>query len=924
MRTMRAWMLRLRGLFFRRRDEQEFLEQIQSDIDLHTEDGIRSGLAPGEARRAAMVKFGGVDSATEAWRDRRGIPFLETILRDVAHTFRVLGRNKGWAAVFILSLALGIGANTALYSAANGLLLLKLSVPVPDELVTLRWHGRNNVISGLTEHGFVAGSAMGTWFSGATPEFSLDTLGAGASGSYPTFRRLSAANQTLERMFALGPGPTVNFIVDGKGDTADTQFVSGEFYSTLKAEPEMGRLLSPADDQKGAAPVVVLSYAYWQRRFGGDANIVGKQVRINALACTVVGVSRTRFLDFFNGNTDTRDLSIPLANEPLLLREESRLDKATEWWLVTMGRLKPGVTPAQVQANLSAPYEQAGRDAWQALFATLKPEEQKDVPPGWGTSIPKLNVVPGARGPYDPLPFQKTLLGVLSILVAVVLVIIAANLANLSLAFTTSRHREIAVRQAIGGSRRRVLQQILTEHWVVALIGGAASLIFAYLSQDLIGAYLPIAFDWTAIVFAFVAATATGVLIGILPAWRAARVSGGSLAVGGAERRSRLATGLLVSQVALSLALLVGAGLFLRTLINLKNVDPGIDIDRLVEFTMEPSFSQYDKLRTGLLYRELVTNLRALPGVSSVGFSSQPLLSTLGDFGKFRSDRAAPGSPPVQSRQFAVSEDFFKATGIRLRAGRLFADHDNAQAPSVAVVNEAFARAVFGNANPIGQRFAADGSDYKVEVIGVVANAWHTSFRTAQPLAFYRPDLQSETGARTFAVRTALAPESLIPAIRQVIQKTDPLLPIINLSPLSSATGQQWFQERMFALASGALSALAVMVSMIGLFGLMSYAVIRRTKEIAIRMALGAERGGMLRSILREYLRLVGIGALIGLGIALGSGRFLKAMLFGLAPNDPLVIGGAIALMFIVAGLAAYTPARRASRIDPMVSLRHE
>jgi predicted permease len=591
-----------------------------------------------------------------------------------------------------------------------------------------------------------------------------------------------------------------------------------------------------------------------------------------------------------------------------------------------MGRLKPGVTPAQVEANLAPVFAQASREAIDGELGKLSAEERKEVPPGWGERVPKFEVVSGARGAYDPVPFEVTVLAVLGILVGIVLAIICANLVNLSLAFTTSRQRELAIHRAIGADRRRLVRQVLTEHIVVSMLGGAASLLVAYLCLDLVRLYFTVDFDLRVVVFAFVASTTTGVVIGILPAVRASRVPSGSLAAGGTtERRSRLATGLLVTQVALSLALVVGAGLFGRTLINLQNVDPGFDVDRLAVFTLEPGFNRYDAAKTIALYKELTLNLRALPGVASVTLSSQPLINVLGSFSETYADRAEPGTRPVRTTVLGVQEDFFETTGIAFRLGRDFTSQDNIpEGPDVAIINEALAVALFGKENPVGRRIGSNRDAPDTEVIGVVANARHGNFRSPPHPAAYYPHLQAPAGPRTFEVRTLQDPKHLISSIRQVVQRADPTLPIIELSILNSATETQWKQERMIALAAGSLGTLAIVVSMIGLFGLMSYAVTRRTKEIAIRMALGAESGRVLRAIFREYLLIVGIGVLIGLGIAVGSARLLKALLFGLAPYDPIVLGGAILLMGIVAGLAAYMPARRAASVDPMVSLRHE
>jgi predicted permease len=926
---LRAWALRVRGIISRAEDERDFADQIQADIELHTEDGVRAGMSPEEARRAALVKVGGIGAATEAWRDRHGVPFLEALMRDVAYAFRVLRRNKGWTSVAVVSLALGVGANTAVFGAIRSVFLRSLPVPDARELVTLRWQGEGKAFTSFVDYGFVPGGGVVALLAENT-EFSLDSIRAGATGAYETFQRLRTANRTLSHLFAVAKGPTVNLIVDGRGDTASSLFVSGEFFSALRIPPAAGRPILPADDRRGAVPVAVISDGYWERRFGRDPAIVGKQVRVNAVAFTIVGISGKTLPNVLELGNDVAELTLPLATEPVFQAGTSRLNEPTSWWLVMMGRLKTGATIVQVQANLAPVYEQAGREAAATFLGTLAPEDRKEaITYGLGQQIPRLHVVAGARGAYDMLPMFRAPLAILGALVVIVLLVVSANLTNLSLALARTRERETAVRRALGATRSRLVRQTLTEHVVMAVLGGAASLLAAYLFHSLIRLWFPTQFDWTVVVFAFVAATATGIAIGVLPALRASRTPERAPTGGGSSRsRSRLAATLLVAQVAMSLALLVGAGLFVRTLVNLQHVDPGFDSSHLVLFSVEPGFNQYDEARTEALYRELTANLRALPGVSLATFSSHSLLSGAGNTNDLYAQGEESATAQHGAYRLVVQQDFFDTMRIPLRMGRSFTDRDDKKAPKVVVINETLAKTLFGDANPLGRRIGLDKDDSEAaetfEVVGVVADTRHKNLRDAPPRIFYSPHLQSDSGPRTFEVRTRNPPEDLMPAIRQVVQTYDPALPILSLSTQASAIANLWIQERIIALASGTLGGLALMVSVIGLFGVMSYAVARRTKDIGIRMALGAQRRGVLQSILRESLILVGSGVLIGLAATVAATRFLKTLLFGLAPNDPTVIGVAIGLMLSVAAVASYLPARRAAKVDPLVALRHE
>ena len=938
MRTLRAFAIRLQGFLRRADDERDFAEQIEADLELHIDDAMRGGMNREEARRAALLKLGGVGAAKEAWRDRHGVPVLDSVVRDITYAFRVLGRNKGWTAVAIVSLALGIGANTAVFSAASSVLLRRLPVPAAAELVTLQWRGESRAFTDFSDYGFVTdGMAGGFLGPDGGAGFSLDNIRAGVTGAYETFQRLKASNTTLQSFFAVGSGPTVNLIADGHGETASSLFVSGDFFTTLRVPPAAGRWLVASDDRRDAAPVAVISYGYWDRRFARNPAIVGKAVRLNAVAFTIVGVAGRSTPNVFGFGESIADVVIPLVTEPAFRAGSSKLTEPTSWWLVMMGRRKPGVSNAQIEANLRPVYEQAGRDGAATFLAKLPPEDLKEAAEyGLGSRIPRLHAVSGARGAYDTLAimFRSQLL-VLCVLVGIVLLVVAANLTNLSLALTTTREREIAMRRALGATRGRVIRQILTEHLVLALLGGAASLLAAFLFQEVIRLLFPSRFDWTVVAFAFTAAAITGVAIGILPALRASRAPVRVSADGGSSsRRSRLTGPLLAAQVAMSLALVVGAGLFVRTLINLQRVDPGFDSRNLVIFSLDPRFNQYDDARAETLYHDLVARLRTIPGVGSAAFSSHSILDGNRNTNFVYAEGAKAEIPAQNAFSMVVQENFFDTMGLPVHIGRSFTDRDSKNAPGVAIINAALARALFGDENPVGRRFfttfqadrskAGPETGKGIEVVGVVADTHHASLRAAPPRIYYRPHLQSDFGPRTFEVRTVLPPEDLMPAIRKVVQELDPALPILSLGTLRSVIANQWAQERLVAIASGTLGGLALTISVIGLFGVMSYAVTRRTKDIGIRMALGAERGNVLRSVMREAMILVAVGIAIGLAVTLFTTRLLEAQLFGLSPNDPGVIVLAIGVMLVVAAAAGYLPARRASRVDPMVALRHE
>ncbi|MGH9340957.1 MAG: ABC transporter permease [Acidobacteriota bacterium] len=807
---------------------------------------------------------------------------------------------------------MGIGANTALFNLVNGILLEKLPVRNPDELVAFRWSGENNLARSTSAYGYVAPLAAGQ---------------AGASFSFPAFEEFQRANQTLADLFAFAPGPRLNLISDGQADTANSLFVSGRFFHGLGISAFRGRVLVPEDDRLGAEPAIMISHEYWTRRFGMDPDIVGKSVTINGLPATVVGIAPPGIGDLRRIGNSSRDVSIPVALKPRFKGEEESL-QAWVWWLLIMGRLKPGVTPAQV-ANLHPAFEHTALEGRKVFDSIQPPERLRPTAPD---QIPDLRMVAGNRGIYDSQETVETRLKVLAAVLGALLLIVCLNLANLLLARTERRQQEIAVRMAIGATRNRVIRQLLTESAVLALLGGASGLIVASFCHQFFRPFLSsntsfgwAALDWTALGFAALVSIATVLFFGLAPALRASRRDYGSALHGASTRLSRsrspLGKSLIVIQVALSLLLLVGAGLFLETLVNLRDVNTGFNADRLALFTLDPKFGQYDEARTNAVYEQLVQSLAGLPGVRSVSFSSSALLSGNTWNQSLAFEGGGKADNPIG---LVIHPGFFRTLEVPLKLGREFTSGDGPAGPPVAVVNEVFARTFLANRNPIGQRFGSQENPREIEIVGVVADTRYNSLRDPAKPMFFRPHLQRPGGQRTFAVRTAGELEAIVPALRKAVREIDPTLPLLNVTTQRTTVERNWQVERMFALVTALFGGLALAISAIGLFGLMSYLVARRTREVGIRMALGAQRGEVLWSVMREALVLVAFGVLIGLGAALATTGFLESLLFGLAPNNPVTIGGSVVIMLSVAALAGYLPARRASRVNPLVALRHE
>jgi len=855
------------------------------------------------------------------------------MLKDLRHAIRLLLQAKGWTTIVVLSLALGIGANTAIFSAANGLLMVKVPVKDPDSLVRFRSYGRNDAVNSSSGYGFL---------NAPDPQTPVR-----ASFSYPMYKQFVADNQTMTELAAFAPNGRVNVVVDGSAELATGFISSGNYYRMLGVQARLGRTILPEDDTPTADPVVVISSKFWHSRFATDVAVIGKVIRVNDVPVTIVGVLDPKFTGAQQPLAELPDVSFPLSLDPRINagnttdKGSTRLQRSMEWWLLVMGRLKPGVTVAQVQGNLEGVFQATARAGLDSFMQGLTDTERGLASNRTRKEIPRLRADSGARGIYDVYTNDVRSVTILSIVVGLLLLIVCANVANLLLSRATSRQKELSVRLSLGATRWRLVRQLLTESLLLAVLGGALGVLIGYWGQQLLPGTpgRPAPLDWRLLGFVIGITGVTGVLFGIAPALRGTGMNlnstlkeTGRSVIGS---RSVLGRGLLIVQVAISLVLLIGAGLFIRTLENLRHVDVGFNPDKLLLFRVNPGLNRYDQPRTIALMRDLLERLPSVPGVRGVAFSNPGLLSgsvnSTSIFIQGRTYVAEDRGRENSINRLVISPNFFEVMGIPLLNGRVFGSQDTNTSPKVAIINEAAARKYFPNQNPLGQRYGSSiETNAEIEIVGVLRDAKYDSVRDAVPPTMYVPYTQARVGGAVFEVRTAGDAASVTSGIREAVKQVDSNLPVTDVSTQIEQVEQRFQQERFFAQAYSLFGGLALVLASIGLFGLMSYNVSRRTNEIGIRMALGAQRGDVLSLIMRESMFLVVAGVLIGLGIALAAGKYLtarqylEALLFGLSPFDAGAIVLSVLLMSVVSALAGYLPARRASRVDPMVALHYE
>lgn len=866
---------------------------------------------------------------------------ITTLTQDLRYGFRMLLKQKGLTAIALLSLALGIGANTALFSIVDVMLLKMLPVKEPERLVLFR---------SVAPREFSAGSYTGN--SNTDPATGLLTM---TSFPYQSFQRIREQQTVLTDILACGQ-VGFNVSADGTADVTGGQAVSGNYYTVLGVQPLIGRVLAEEDDRPSAPAVAVISYRYWRQRFGESGAVLGKQVNLNNVPFTIIGVTPPGF-DGTMGVGSTQDITIPIAWEPQMYvdKRDSNMSGAGGWWLRLIGRLKPGATREQAQAQLENAFIQSVIEHRTARQTQTQQAGGKPISNLDPKQYPKLYADPGGQGEMNArrsyAPSLYLLLGV----VGLVLLIACANVANLLLSRAASRQKEIALRLAMGASRRRLIRQLLTESVLLSFLGGVLGILFAIWIKDGLLAVtdwggrgmsaLEPRLDWRVLGFTIALSLITGIVFGLAPAWRSTRVDlNPTLKDGGrgssAIHRSLLSRGLVVVQVALSLLLLVGAGLFVRTLVNLQRVEPGFNTKNLLLFQIQPGLIGYKDEKLTQLYAQLSERLEAVAGVQAVTFSRHRLLAqSLSSSGVFlREALAAPADsegrikPSGSGYRHQVRENFFEAMGIPLLYGRTFTPQDDMKAPKVVIVNQTFANKYFQTENVVGKRFTFDTSKPDdIEIIGVCKDAKYTRQRDDVPPTVYSSFRQERNMSfGTFEVRSAGDPANVIAAVRQAVREVDPNLPLSNVKTQIEQADETLRMERLFAKLLTLFGLLAQQLAAIGLFGVMAYAVSQRTHEIGIRMALGANRVDVLKMVLGQGMILAIVGVVVGLVSAYVLTKYLESwvglskMLFGVKVSDPLTYTVIAVLLVLIALIACYIPARRATKVDPLVALRYE
>ena len=907
-------------IFHREQLDNDLEDEIRSQLQLMIDQRIKEGMRPAEARRAAQIELGGIEQLKEQVREVQAGAWLDSLLQDIRFGLRTLRKNPGFTTVAVLSLALGIGANTAIFTLIDAVLLKNLPVKNPQELVSL-----NLADAKASGHGAPAGSN----FSRSMDGDSLTAL------PYPAYAQMRDRNQAFSSLFAFKDEGRLSVLVNGSAELLQGEMVTPNYFPSLGIHPVLGRDFSAADDTPASEPVAIISYGYWQRRFGGDRSVLGKQIAINETSMTIAGVAPPGFFGLQEGSSV--DLYMDVALQPRIDPRitdggPSAFSDTNLWWIQVMGRLKHDVTAEQARANLDVIYRPI------VLQGRTPPKDGQPLTP------PTLEVVDGSHG-LSGLRNQFTQpLTILMIVVGAVLLIACVNVANLLLVRSTARAREIAVRLSLGASRVRLIRQLLLESVLLASLGGLLGLAFAYWGCTLLIAMMQrgnqrllIDVHPDPLILAFTAAACvfTGILFGLAPAFRATRVDltpalkQTAATSGTTADKMRLTRLLVVGQVALSLVLLFGAGLFVRTLVNLDSQNVGFSRDNLLLFGVAPREAGYTGERYANLCRDIQTRVARLPGVKSATSSLHLLLSggSRGETIKIPGYSAGPGER-LNVAVLPVGSDFLDTMGIRLLQGRDLAVQDDENAPKVALINKTLAEKYWSGQNPVGRHFKMGKLD--MEIVGVVEDTKYSSLRRDVPPTVYHPYVQDidSMPQMHFEVRTQGDAAALIPSVRAAVASIDNRLPLFDVKTQTQQIDELLSQERLFAKLTGFFAVLALLLVCVGLYGVMGYAVARRTSEIGIRMALGAQRVNILAMVLREMILLVGAGVAIGIATSFATAKLashqVSGLLYGLTVTDTASILFAIALLAAVALAACYIPARRATRIDPVSAMRCE
>ena len=831
-------------------------------------------------------------------------------MRNLRLALRSLARTPFVTGVAVLSLALGIGANSAIFSLFDQMLLRPLPVTQPDRLVNLGAPGPKPGSTSCNQAG------------------DCDVV-----FSYPMFRDL-ARTQTVLTGLAAHRAFGVNLAIGGQTLNSEGMLVSGSYFPVLGLQPALGRLISPNDDASiGGSPVAVLSYGFWTTQLGADRGVLGQTIVINGTPMTIIGVAPAGFQGTTLGSQPR--VYVPISMRAAVSPGWRGFENRRSYWIYLFGRLKPGVNATQAATALNAVYH--------PIVAEVEAPLQEGMSPQTMTRFraKSITLENGVRGQSSIDGDAKTPLLLLLGVTAIVLVIACANIANLLLARAASRSLEMAVRLSLGATRWQVMSQLLLEACLLAVLGGVASLIVAHWTLVAVAHLVPpeasdslfFHLDGTVMLFAAALSLGTGLLFGMFPALHSTRpdlistMRANSGQPSGARAAARFRTSLVTAQIALSMALLISAGFFLRSLRNVTHEDLGLDPDRVVTFTISPELNGYDSTRSRGLFERVERELGAQPGVSAVSAGLVPLLAGE-NWGSSVSVQGFKRGPDVNadSRYNEVGAGYFHTLGIPLLAGREFTEADVAGSSKVVIVNETFARRFGLGRDAVGKFMSQGGNEtLDLEIVGLVRDAKYSDVKDTIPAQFFTPYRQdARVGTLTFYARTAGDPEQLLQAIGPMLQRLDPQLPVEERKTLPMQVRENTALDRMISTLCIAFAALATLLAAVGLYGVLAYTVAQRTREIGVRMALGAESGDVLRLVLRQVALMLLIGGVLGVGAALGLGRAAQSLLFGLQGRDPVVITVAAAVLTLVALGAGYLPALRASRVDPMQALRYE
>ena len=884
--------------------------ELEFHLESYVEDLIRRGVPREAAERQARIEFGGIAVHKEEMRASLGLRLWDDLWADLRYALRMLWKSPGFTAIAVGSLALGIGANTAIFTVAKEVLLDRLHVRHPEQLLLFHWTAPvNNVV----HH---------EWGD----EANADGQSTGTSFPYPIYQLLRARNSSMQDLFAFKGVGRLTATIDGEAGVVQGEMVSGNYYQQLGVQTALGRPIGPSDDATpGSGAVAVISDGFWTRRFARSPAVIGKTIYLNSTPFTIIGVNPPHFTGAKNAHMSP-EVFVPFSIQPVLIprRNGSILSDPQIWWMQIMARSKGGIRKETAAAAMNV-----------LLAGAVRAGEKIDP----GEAIPHLILADGSRGLNESARTLTEPVYVLMALVGLVLLLACANIANLLLARSAARQREMSVRMALGASRERVLRQVLTESVSLSLLGGAAGFVLGYLGRNAIPRLLSSPwepfesvspFDWGVFGFTALVSIFTGLLFGFVPAWKATRTQVNSglkdSAQAATHRRKGFAGKAIVSfQVALSTLLVVGAVLFVRTLANLDSIDPGFRADHLLLFEIQQPRSQYPPPKDIELHHELEEKLAIVPGVESVTLGNGALIAN-----NINRDDFVPLDRPNSNAEdhgrydTAVGEHFFATMGIPMLAGRDFNAGDTETSPKVGVINQALAQEMFPGENPIGKKFRSYNMTF--QIVGICANTRYDSLRKDPPPQFYLPyrQLPDAANGMTYEIRTHRNAASLTPLLRRAVQSVHKDLPLIDVRTQEQQIEATVQDERMFADLTTGFGLLALALASIGIYGIMAYTVARRTNEIGIRLALGAQARQILVMVLGEASWLAVGGVVAGLGAALLLTRFLRTMLFGLKPNDPATLVSAGALLFAVALLAGWAPALRASKVQPMQALRHE